>query len=144
MERININSKQNISPINNQFIEIINNSINDNIDINILLEANYKYFLEFNKILKINELLKNKLKNLIYEKTNLKQKILNLEKYFNKNKNNIKINDIYINRKRHRRLKNEIKRNFLCKYCNKTYGTEASLNQHLKIKHLIIIESKTK
>ena len=77
MERININSKQNISPINNQFIEIINNSINDNIDINILLEENYKYFLEFNKILKINELLKNKLKNLIYEKTNLKQKILN-------------------------------------------------------------------
>ena len=141
MERININSKQNISPINNQIIEIINNSINDNIDINILLEANYKYFLEFNKILKINELLKNKLKNLIYEKTNLKQKILNLEKYFNKNKNNIKINDIYINRKRHRRLKSEIKRNFLCKYCNKTYGTEASLNQHLKIKHLIIIDN---
>ena len=144
MERININSKQNISPINNQIIEIINNSINDNIDINILLEANYKYFLEFNKILKINELLKNKLKNLIYEKTNLKQKILNLEKYFNKNKNNIKINDIYINRKRHRRLKSEIKRNFLCKYCNKTYGTEASLNQHLKIKHLIIIDNKSK
>jgi CRISPR/Cas system CSM-associated protein Csm4 (group 5 of RAMP superfamily) len=144
MERININSKQNISPINNQLIEIINNSINDNIDINILLEANYKYFLEFNKILKINELLKNKLKNLIYEKTNLKQKILNLEKYFNKNKNNIKINDIYINRKRHRRLKSEIKRNFLCKYCNKTYGTEASLNQHLKIKHLIIIDNKSK
>jgi CRISPR/Cas system CSM-associated protein Csm4 (group 5 of RAMP superfamily) len=144
MERININLKQNISPINNQLIEIINNSINDNIDINILLEANYKYFLEFNKILKINELLKNKLKNLIYEKTNLKQKILNLEKYFNKNKNNIKINDIYINRKRHRRLKSEIKRNFLCKYCNKTYGTEASLNQHLKIKHLIIIDNKSK
>jgi CRISPR/Cas system CSM-associated protein Csm4 (group 5 of RAMP superfamily) len=144
MERININSKQNISPINNQFIEIINNSINDNIDINILLEANYKYFLEFNKILKINELLKNKLKNLIYEKTNLKQKILNLEKYLDKNKNNIKINDIYINRKRHRRLKSEIKRNFLCKYCNKTYGTEASLNQHLKIKHLIIIDNKSK
>ena len=144
MERININSKQNISPINNQFIEIINNSINDNIDINILLEANYKYFLEFNKILKINELLKNKLKNLIYEKTNLKQKILNLEKYLDKNKNNIKINDIYINRKRHRRLKSEIKRNFLCKYCNKTYGTEASLNQHLKIKHLINIDNKSK
>ena len=144
MERININSKQNISPINNQLIEIINNSINDNIDINILLEANYKYFLEFNKILKINELLKNKLKNLIYEKTNLKQKILNLEKYLDKNKNNIKINDIYINRKRHRRLKSEIKRNFLCKYCNKTYGTEASLNQHLKIKHLIIIDNKSK
>jgi CRISPR/Cas system CSM-associated protein Csm4 (group 5 of RAMP superfamily) len=144
MERINLNLKQNISPINNQFIEIMNNTINDNIDINILLEENYKYFLEFNKILKINELLKNKLKNLIYEKTNLKQKILNLEKYFNKNKNNIKINDIYINRKRHRRLKSEIKRNFLCKYCNKTYGTEASLNQHLKIKHLIIIDNKSK
>jgi len=144
MERININLKQNISPINNQLIEIINNSINDNIDINILLEANYKYFLEFNKILKINELLKNKLKNLIYEKTNLKQKILNLEKYLDKNKNNIKINDIYINRKRHRRLKSEIKRNFFCKYCNKTYGTEASLNQHLKIKHLIIIDNKSK
>ena len=144
MESINFNLKENISPINNQIIEIINNTINDKIDLNILLEENYKYFIEFNKILKINEFLKNKLTNLTYEKTNLKQKIINLEKYFNKNKNNTIINDIYINRKRHRRLKNEIKRNFLCKYCNKTYGTEASLNQHLKIKHLIIIDNKSK
>jgi len=142
MESININFKENISPINNQIIEIINNTINDNIDLNILLEENYKYFIEFNKILKINEFLKNKLTNLIYEKTNLKQKIVNLEKY--SNKNNTIINDIYINKKRHRRLKNEIKRNFLCKYCNKTYGTEASLNQHLKIKHFIIIDNKMK
>ena len=144
MESINFNLKENISPINNQIIEIINNTINDKIDLNILLEENYKYFIEFNKILKINEFLKNKLTNLTYEKTNLKQKIINLEKYFNKNKNNTIINDIYINKKRHRRLKNEIKRNFLCKYCNKTYGTEASLNQHLKIKHLIIIDNKMK
>ena len=82
-----------------------------------------------------NEILKVQLNNLKNEKTNLKQKIINIERNNEKLKINNLINDTYINRKRHRRLKNEIKRNFLCKFCSKKYGTECSLNQHLKIKH---------
>ena len=35
------------------------------------------------------------------------------------------------------RNKNEIQREFICQYpeCKKTYGSEGSLNQHIKIKH---------
>lgn len=41
-------------------------------------------------------------------------------------------------RKRHRRTANEISRHYVCPIedCPKSYGSEGSLNQHLKIKHL--------
>jgi hypothetical protein len=50
---------------------------------------------------------------------------------------NAEINDIYVNRKRHRRNKNEIIREFTCEHpgCLKSYGSEGSLNQHIKRKH---------
>ena len=40
-------------------------------------------------------------------------------------------------KKRHRRQANEIARHFKCpiKDCPKSYGSEGSLNQHIKIKH---------
>ncbi len=40
-------------------------------------------------------------------------------------------------KKRKRKLKNEVVRNFKCGYpgCNKSYGSDNSLNQHVKIKH---------
>jgi len=40
-------------------------------------------------------------------------------------------------RKRHRRTANEISRHYVCPIedCPKSYGSEGSLNQHLKIKH---------
>jgi hypothetical protein len=39
--------------------------------------------------------------------------------------------------KRHRRTALEIERHYQCpaKTCGKTYGSEGSLNQHVKIKH---------
>lgn len=42
-----------------------------------------------------------------------------------------------IKKKRKRKKKDEIKRNFVCKieYCDKSYGSENSLNQHIKLKH---------
>jgi len=135
MESINFNVKKMFSPEEIKTNEILNDTLIDKIDINILIEENYKYYIELNKILKINEILKVQLNNLKNEKTNLKQKIINIERNNEKLKINNLINDTYINRKRHRRLKNEIKRNFLCKFCSKKYGTECSLNQHLKIKH---------
>lgn len=40
-------------------------------------------------------------------------------------------------KKRKRKLKNEVIRNFKCGYpgCSKSYGSDNSLNQHVKIKH---------
>ena len=111
-----------------------------NIDVNILLEQNYKYYLEFLKIEETNRILKNELGNLIDEKNKLKQYIARLERKNRKlhpTKSKNFVNDLYTNRKRHRRGKNEIKRSFMCIYpgCGKTYGSEGSLNQHIKIKH---------
>lgn len=36
---------------------------------------------------------------------------------------------------RRRRLANEIERHFICVVCNKSYGAEGSLNQHIRLKH---------
>eukprot|EP00826_Nyctotherus_ovalis_P009958 TRINITY_DN1263_c0_g3_i5.p3 TRINITY_DN1263_c0_g3~~TRINITY_DN1263_c0_g3_i5.p3 ORF type:complete len:100 (-),score=19.73 TRINITY_DN1263_c0_g3_i5:173-472(-) len=43
----------------------------------------------------------------------------------------------YYQRKRYRRTAEEIERRFRCpvENCNKAYGCEGSLNQHIKIKH---------
>ena len=40
-------------------------------------------------------------------------------------------------KKRHRRIANEIARHYKCPIadCPKSYGSEGSLNQHIKIKH---------
>ncbi len=87
----------------------IQNEINnDKIDINLLQEQNYKYYLEFIKTEQINRLLKKQLNNLQIEKNNLKQLITRLERKNKKLKikNSENINDLYMNRKRHRRNKN--------------------------------------
>ena len=117
---------------------LIQNEINnDKIDINLLQEQNYKYYLEFIKTEEINRILKNQLNNLQIEKNNLKQLIARLERKNKKlkTKKTENINDLYVNRKRHRRNKNEIAREFKCNLCEKKYGSEGSLKQHIRIKH---------
>ena len=117
---------------------LIKNEINnDKIDINLLQEQNYKYYLEFIKTEEINRILKNQLNNLQIEKNNLKQLIARLERKNKKlkTKKTENINDLYVNRKRHRRNKNEIAREFKCNLCEKKYGSEGSLKQHIRIKH---------
>ena len=123
---------------------LIQNEINnDNIDINLLQEQNYKYYLEFIKTEQINRILKIQLNNLQIEKNNLKQLITRLERKNKKVKEKKKdnINDLYMNRKRHRRNKNEILREFKCNLCEKKYGSEGSLKQHIRIKHKKEIEN---
>lgn len=112
----------------------------NNVDINILLEQNYKYYQEFLKIFETNRILKTELSCLLKERNDLKQMIARLER---RNKkvcptfNHRELDDIYTNRKRHRRGKNEIRRMYECEYpnCRKKYGSEGSLNQHIKLKH---------
>lgn len=111
-----------------------------NVDISILLEQNFKYYQEFIKTLETNKLLKTELCGLLKERNDLKQMIARLERRNKKicpSFNHRDLNDIYTNRKRHRRGKNEIRRMFECDYpnCKKTYGSEGSLAQHIKLKH---------
>ena len=61
----------------------------------MLIEQNYKLFLEFSKLYKTNELLRNKLQELISEKNKLKAIINKLDKEENK----IEIKDLYTQRK---------------------------------------------
>ena len=49
------------------------------IDPHILLEQNYKFFLQFSKLHEANQMLKNELQNLIREKIQLKQYISKIE-----------------------------------------------------------------
>lgn len=54
----------------------------------------------------------------------------------NSNKNNFGTN--LFKKRRKRKLKCEVDRNFVCIVdgCEKAYGSENSLNQHIKLKHL--------
>lgn len=65
----------------------------------IILEQNYKYFLEYSKLHEANTILKSELQNLVREKLQLKQVIQRLEKEKdNKNKKS-EVDDVYTNRK---------------------------------------------
>ena len=95
---------------------------NENLNINIKT-----YFLT-------NIVLSSRYKNLLTQndilKKNIKEK--NLVMPFN---NNISYN--FSIKKRKRKRKNEVDRNFKCVIpgCDKAYGSENSLNQHIKLKH---------
>lgn len=64
----------------------------------IILEQNYKYFLEYSKLHEANTILKSELQNLVREKLQLKQVIQRLEKRDNKTTKS-EVDDIYTNRK---------------------------------------------
>jgi len=86
-------------------------------------EENYQYFIEFNKIQTYNEFLKKKVEEMHQEKLKLEKNLSEIEENFPEKK------------KRIRRKASEIVRNHLCRHCSKAYGSEASLNNHIKIKH---------
>ena len=48
-------------------------------------------------------------------------------------------------KRRHRKTANEVERHYICPIqgCDKAYGSEGSLNQHVKLKHPEIYFSKT-
>lgn len=74
------------------------------------------------------------------ERDNLLQQILLIEEFYNDTENLERSSrERYISgrKKHHRRCANEIKRGLECPYpnCQKIYGSEGSLNLHIKIKH---------
>ena len=102
-----------------------------------LLKKNLEFFTKFVEVYEKNISLKEKLKILLKERNEL-HLIERIDRR-NKRKTNAlsNVDDLYIKKKRYRRGKKDILRTFICKYpqCMKKYGTEGSLNQHIKRKH---------
>jgi len=73
----------------------VNKSDISNEEKDYLIEQNYKYFIEYSKLFNTNELLKDRLKELIKEKNELKTIINKLYKKDDKKE----INDSYTKRK---------------------------------------------
>ncbi|CAD8203820.1 unnamed protein product [Paramecium pentaurelia] len=69
-------------------------------------------------------------KELLKEKSEIQQKLDTLEKEGNNH-------SFEERKKRQRSLASEVQRNFECpiNMCGKKYGSEGSLNQHVKLKH---------
>ena len=124
-------------------------------EIETLKNKNKWFYYEYLKLVENNNLLKFKLQELNLKKNefhkylsklenNDKFKNFDYEENINENNNSISqelINfqsNIYINRKRKRRKKNQIIYKYKCTFkdCNKKYASEGALNQHMKLKHV--------
>ena len=147
--------------INRNYLEPFNNLFKDELTIpenlsdkdkDSLKEKNKWFFFEYSKLAEENNLLKFKLQELILKKNEFHKYLIKLEhkeknpnvnsgENFNNNISRDLINfqsNMYINRKRKRRKKNQIVYNYKCNFkdCNKKYATEGALNQHIKFKHM--------
>ena len=84
----------------------------------------------------VNIVLTTKVKKLQEEIEDLKEKI---RKYEAQTMGNISLGGAgdTIKKKRKRKTKDQVERNFSCNIdnCTKSYGSENSLNQHMKLKH---------
>lgn len=82
----------------------------------------------------VNIVLTTKVKKLQEEIGDLKERI---QKYETKGVGNINFGSDLGKKKRKRKTKDQVERNFRCNIgtCNKSYGSENSLNQHMKLKH---------
>jgi hypothetical protein len=89
------------------------------------------YYLEFWKIFLSNEILLNSLKEIALEKVLMEQKVKEYEQVYTELENQVKP------KKKKRRTAKEIQKNYMCPYtnCKKKYGSNVSLNLHIKRIH---------
>jgi uncharacterized protein with von Willebrand factor type A (vWA) domain len=87
-------------------------------------DEKFDAYNEYCKLIVYNRLLNDRLKELTSERDKQKQKYEILQDTFPNGKH-----------KRFRRNAGQIKRIFKCPTCEKSYGSEASLKNHIKFKH---------
>ncbi|CAG9315096.1 unnamed protein product [Blepharisma stoltei] len=87
-------------------------------------DENIDYYDEYCKLYVYNLLLKQKIDELAVEKDRFQKRLSNLEESLSNGK-----------KKRHRRTADKIERHYTCPICGKSYGSEASVNNHVKLKH---------
>lgn len=95
------------------------------------------YCDEVDRLNAANILLNAQLKTTLEEKKELGDQIFEIERHQKNTSQEEK-------RKRHRRCANEIEREFQCpaSRCGKSYGSEGSLSQHMKLKHPELVEER--
>ena len=98
-------------------------------------DTNFSYYHQYCRLHLANVVLLSQLRELFNQRNDLSSKFTKLEKkgleiQQGERNNNDK-------KKRFRRTANEIERHYRCPVdtCQRSYGSEGSLNQHLKIKH---------
>lgn len=82
------------------------------------------YYDEYCKLYVYNLLLTQKVEELSVEKDKFQRRLNNLQESYSNGK-----------KKRYRRTADKIERHYSCPMCNKAYGSEASVNNHVKLKH---------
>lgn len=94
-------------------------------------DAKTNYYLEFWKVFVSNEILISSLKEISMEKVLMEQKIREYERIYQELEQQIKPT------KKKRRKAKDITKNFVCPYptCKKKYGSNVSLNLHIKRSH---------
>jgi len=119
-----------------------NMGMNDRMDQQSMMmppdEHNLNYYQEYCRLFIANVVLTTQMKDLVAEKNELLTKLAKLEKR-SKELNETKALDESAEekKKRFRRTASEIDRHYRCpvETCQKSYGSEGSLNQHVKLKH---------
>jgi hypothetical protein len=95
--------------------------------------------MEYMRLYIANVVLTQQLKELLSEKSDLVNRVSKLEsRKYDFRQSETPCEDSYDERKRRlRRPACEINRHYQCpeKNCQKSYGSEGSLNQHMKLKH---------
>jgi hypothetical protein len=97
-------------------------------------DTNFNYYHEYCRLYLANVVLTSQLRELVNEKNELISKLVRLEKKADDLDGASNQED---RQKRNRRPAVEIDRHYRCPVgnCQKTYGSEGSMNQHIKIKH---------
>ena len=99
--------------------------------------ANTQSYQEYCKLYFTNIILSNQVKMMLSEKNELSGKIKRYESTYRPVDNKTESHWGDNTNNRHRRAATEISRHYRCpvQSCTKSYGSEGSLNQHVKLKH---------
>ncbi|CAD8135510.1 unnamed protein product [Paramecium octaurelia] len=106
-------------------------------------DQNLEYYNEYLRLYIANVVLTNQLKELLNEKNELVNKLNKLERRNQELNSNVEETGEE-RKKRLRRPAQEIERHFTCpvENCQKKYGAEGSLNQHIKLKHPELVKDR--
>jgi hypothetical protein len=102
---------------------------------NEIKDENFSYYHEYCRLFLANTVLLTEMRQLFSERNEFASRFGKLEKKGEEIRQGEKFeND---RKKRFRRTANEIERHYRCPIdtCQRSYGSEGSLNQHIKIKH---------
>jgi len=105
-------------------------------------DQNMNYYQEYCRLYIANVVLTNQMKELIAEKNELLTRLTELEKGQKNHREHKEVESAEDKKTRIRRKATEVERHYICPNtsCQKSYGSEGSLFQHVKLKHPEITE----